>query len=205
MLGSEDQVMPEFEQSELTERENARIIKTAVNPRPIAWISTRGTDGTDNLAPYSSYNYVSSAHPVVLFNSPNEANGGLKDTARNAVETGEFAVNVVTEPDIERMDHSSEPVPVGESEFDSVGTERAPCRQIDAPRVSDAPITMECTLYDSHEIHDRLMILGEVVHFHIDASVMTDGKVDQRKVPTVGRLGGPFYTVSEPVEFQRQF
>lgn len=197
--------MPEFEQSELTDRTNARIVKTAVNPRPIAWISTRGPDGTDNLAPYSSYNYVSSAQPVVLFNSPNAANGGLKDTARNALDTGEFAVNVVTEPNLERMDHTSEPVDAGESEFDSVGIERAPCRHIEAPRVADAPITMECTLYDSHEIHDRLMVLGEVVHFHIDSSVMTDGKVDQRKVPTVGRLGGPFYTISDPVEFQRQF
>lgn len=197
--------MPEFEQSELTERETARIIKTAVNPRPIAWISTRGVDGIDNLAPYSSYNYVSSAQPVVLFNSPNEANGGLKDTARNAVNTGEFAVNVVTEPDLERMDHTSQSVAAGTSEFDVADIERAPCRHIDAPRVADAPVTMECTLYDSHEIHDRLMVLGEVVHFHVDASVLTDGQIDQRKLPTVGRLGGPFYTVSEPVEFQRQF
>lgn len=197
--------MPEFDESELTERENARIVKTAVNPRPIAWISTRGEDGTDNLAPYSSYNYVSSARPVVLFNSPNETNGGLKDTARNALDTGEFAVNVVTERNLERMDHTSEPLPTAESEFDSVGIERAPCRRIDAPRVADAPVTMECTLYDSMEVHDRLMVLGEVTYFHVDEAVMTDGKIDQRNVSTVGRLGGPFYTVSEPVEFERQF
>lgn len=197
--------MPEFDESELTDRENARIVKSAVTPRPIAWISTASQDGTDNLAPYSSYNYVSSAEPVVLFNSPNAAHGGLKDTAQNALDTGEFAVNVVTEPHLERMDHTSESVPAGESEFDAVGIERAPCRQIDPPRVADAVITMECTLYDSIEIHDRLMVLGEVEYFHVDEEVMTDGKVDMRKVPTVGRLGGPYYTISDLVEFQRQF
>lgn len=197
--------MPEFSVSDLTERENARIIKCAVSPRPIAWISTRGTDGVDNLAPFSSYNYVSSDRPVVLFNSPNEDHGGLKDTAQNVMDTGEFVVNVVTEDLIEEMDHTSATIPPDESEFDLVGLERAECEMVDAPRVAVAPIAMECTLYDTIEIHDRLVIFGEVGHFHVSEAVMRDGKVDQRLLPTVGRLGGPYYTVSELVEFERQF
>jgi flavin reductase (DIM6/NTAB) family NADH-FMN oxidoreductase RutF len=197
--------MPEYDLTDLDGRERARIVKTAVNPRPIAWISTTGADGVDNLAPFSSYNYVSSREPVVLFNSPNEDNGGLKDTARNAVETEEFAVNVVTEPLLETMDHTSKSLPPGESEFDLADVERGPCRRIDPPRVADAVVTMECTLYDSIEVHDRLMVLGEVQYVHVADEVLTDGKIDQRKVPTVGRLGGPYYTVSEPVEFERQY
>ncbi|MEF8842150.1 MAG: flavin reductase family protein [Haloarculaceae archaeon] len=189
----------------LTERERSRIVKSAVTPRPIAWISSRSTDGVDNLAPFSSYNYVSSSRPVVTFHSPNEAHGGLKDTARNAVEAGEFAVNVVTEPLMEVMDHTSATLPPEESEFDHAGIERAECTAIDAPRVADAPVTMECTLHDTVEVADRLMVLGEAVHFHVSEDVLTGGKVDQRKLPTVGRLGGPYYTVSEPVEFERQF
>jgi flavin reductase (DIM6/NTAB) family NADH-FMN oxidoreductase RutF len=197
--------MQEFEVADRTARENARIVKSAVSPRPIAWISTRSEDGVDNLAPYSSYNYVSSDHPVVLFNSPNEANGGLKDTARNAVERGEFAVNVVTEPSLERMDHSSKRLPPERSEFELAGVERAECRDIDAPRVADAAVTMECTLYDTLGVHDRLVVLGEVQRFHVADDVTTDGEIDMRKLATVGRLGGPYYTVSDPVEFERQF
>jgi len=189
----------------LSERERSRIVKSAVTPRPIAWVSSRGEGGVDNLAPYSSYNYVSSSRPVVTFHSPNEANGGLKDTARNAVEAGEFAVNVVTEPLLEAMDHTSAKLPPEESEFDHAGIERAECVRIDAPRVADAPVTMECTLHDAVEVADRLMVLGEAVHFHVSEAVRTDGEVDMRKLPTVGRLGGPYYTVSEPVEFERQF
>ena len=188
-----------------TPREIARIVKTAVSPRPIAWIGTADGDGADNLAPYSSYNYVSSREPVVLFNSPNEADGGLKDTPRNALDTGEFAVNVVTEPLLERMDHSAESLPPGESEFDAVGVTRADCRRIDAPRVAEAAVAMECTLYDSLEIHDRLMVLGEVEYVHVDDDALADGRIDQRKLPTVGRLGGPYYTVSDVTEFERQF
>jgi len=191
--------------SDRTPREVARVVKTAVSPRPIAWISTVDADGVDNLAPFSSYNYVSSREPVVLFNSPNEADGGLKDTPRNTLDTGEFAVNVVTEPLLERMDHSAESLPAERSEFDEVGVTRAECRRIDAPRVAEAAVTLECTLYDSLEVHDRLMVLGEVEHLHVDDDVLTDGRIDQRKLPTVGRLGGPYYTVSDVVEFERQF
>jgi flavin reductase (DIM6/NTAB) family NADH-FMN oxidoreductase RutF len=197
--------MVEHDAASLTGRERARIIKSGVTPRPIAWVSSRSESGVDNLAPYSSYNYVSSSKPVVTFHSPNEAHGGLKDSARNAVDTGEFAVNVVTEPLMEAMDSTSAKLGPEESEFDEVGIERAECTAIDAPRVADAPVTMECELHDTFEVADRLMVLGEVVHFHVSEDAVTDGKVDQRKLPTVGRLGGPYYTVSEPVKFERQF
>jgi flavin reductase (DIM6/NTAB) family NADH-FMN oxidoreductase RutF len=197
--------MEEFAVADRSARDNARVIKSAVSPRPIAWISTRSEDGVDNLAPYSSYNYVSSDPPVVLFNSPDAEDGGPKDTARNALEREEFAVNVVTEPLLAAMDSSSERLPPEESEFDHVGVERAPCRRIDAPRVAEAAVTMECTLHDSLSVHGRLVILGDVEYLHVSEAVLTDGTIDMRKLPTVGRLGGPYYTVSDRVEFERQF
>lgn len=197
--------MHEFDSTELDGDENGRLVKCAVTPRPIAWISTTSEDGVDNLAPFSSYNYVSSNHPVVLFNTPNEDHGGLKDTARNVLATGEFAVNVVTEPLLEQMDHSSAPISSDESEFELAGVDRAPCRRISPPRVADAVVTMECTYYDSMEIHDRLLILGEVQYFHVADDVLTGGRIDMQKVDTVGRLGGPYYTVSDPIEFERRY
>ena len=196
--------MTEYSPADLEPRENARIIKTVVAPRPIAWISTVDGDGTENLAPFSSYNYVGSRRPVVLFNSPNEASGRMKDTASNALETEEFAVNVVTESLLEEMDRTSAPIPSDESEFELAGIERAECRRIDAPRVADAAVTMECVLYDSIAVYEKLMVLGEVVHYHVSDEATIDGEVDSRAVDTVGRLGGPYYTISDPIEFERQ-
>jgi len=197
--------MTEFDVAELDERRTSRLVKTAVSPRPIAWISTRSPDGDDNLAPFSSYNYVDSRRPVLMVNTGRREGGRLKDTARNAVDAGEFAVNVATETDLERMDHTSRPLPPGESEFDLAGIPRADCRTISAPRVADAAVTMECRFRESLDIHDRVVLLGDVTYVHVDESVTTDGQIDARKLPTVGRLGGPFYTVSHPVEFERQF
>lgn len=197
--------MNEYSAADLDPDENARIIMSAVTPRPIAWVSTVDENGNENLAPFSSYNYVDSHDPVVVFNSPNEGSGRMKDTARNAKETEEFAVNVVTEDLIETMDRTAASLSPDESEFEFADVERSPSREIAPPRVANAAITMECTLYDTIEVHDRVMTMGEVVHYHVSEDVLTDGKVDSRKVPTVGRLGGPYYTVSDPIEFERQF
>jgi hypothetical protein len=49
------------------------------------------------------------------------------------------------------------------------------------------------------------MVLGDIQYFHVDETVMNDGEVNTREVDTVGRLGGPFYTISHPVKFERQF
>jgi len=142
----------------------------------------------------------------VLFNTPNGERSELKDTARNALESGEFVVNIVTEADIERMDHTSAALPEDESEFDLVDIERGESRTVSAPRVaSDAAVSMECRLHDSIEVHDKLMILGDVQYVHVDDDLLTDGQIDMRDLDTVGRLGRPYYTVSGPLAFERQY
>ena len=35
-----------------------------------------------------------------------------------------------------------------------------------------------------------VVVLGEVVHAHVDESLLTDGKMDTRKLDAVGRLAG---------------
>lgn len=197
--------MATYDIDSLTPRERTRIIRSAVTPRPIAWISTRSPDGVDNLAPFSSYNYVAAAEPVVLFNTPYAEGEEQKDTPRNVLETEQFAVNVVTEPLAQQMDTTSASLDSDESEFDFAGVERAPCERIDAPRVTDAVVTMECTLYDSMRIRNRLTIFGDVEYVHVDESALTEGEIDAAKIASVGRLGGPYYTLSEPMEFERQF
>jgi len=197
--------MPEYDVDETDTRTRNRIVKSAVAPRPIAWISTLSTDGVANLAPFSAYNYVSSAEPVVSFSVPFAERDELKDTPRNVLETGEFAVNVTAEALAEEMDASSAALDPDESEFEFAGVEATDCETIDAPRVADADVTMECTLYGTMRVHDRLLTLGDVRYIHVADRAMTDGKIDATKLHQVGRLGGPYYTDSDPMEFERQF
>ncbi|MEF8801677.1 MAG: flavin reductase family protein [Halolamina sp.] len=177
-----------------------RIITTLVSPRPIGWISTRD-DERDNLAPYSYFNVVSTSPPVVMFSGSTD-DGEPKDAGRMAVETGEFVVNLVTEDLASQMDATSAPLD-DVSEFDFVGLERAEAKTVDAPRVAAAAACLECTLYDTKEIHDNLVVFGAVEHISVDERLTTDGVVDMEKADSVGRLGGPYYTRIDVLDVER--
>lgn len=168
-----------------------RIITSLVAPRPIGWISTRD-DERDNLAPYSYFNVVNTYPPVVMF-SGNTRDGEPKDAGRMAVDTGEFVVNLVTEDLVEGMDATSVPLEDA-SEFDFVGLEREASVTVDAPRVAAAAAHLECTVYDTLEIYESLVVFGEVTHIAVDDRLTSDGVVDMTRIDSVGRLGGPYYT-----------
>jgi flavin reductase (DIM6/NTAB) family NADH-FMN oxidoreductase RutF len=199
--------MPEYDVGEVDDRFTGRVVKSVVTPRPIAWVSTYGADGTANLAPYSTYTFVGLERPVLLFTSPNDLDteDGYKDSARNAMRTGEFAVNLVTEDLIEEMDDTSASVDPGVSEFERAGLEAVECSTIDAPRVAAASATMECSLHDTLDVFDRIVVFGEIEHYHLDEALLSDGEIEMENVASVGRLGGPYYTVSAIHDFERQF
>ena len=169
-----------------------RVLSSAVVPRPIAWVSTRSEDGVDNLAPYSFFTVALVDPPVLLFASVDGADG-LKDTPRNARDTGEFVVNIVTDGLEEAMNETSATLPADESEFDRAGIERADSRVVDAPRVAEAEIAFECTLHDLVDVGGSTLVLGDVEYVHLDESVTTDGTIDVNEVEAVGRLAGSLY------------
>ena len=173
-----------------------RLLSTAITPRPIGWISTTSTDGVDNLAPYSFCNVVAVEPPVVMF-APVGRDDGLKNTPRNVKATEEFVLNTVTRDLVEAMNATSATLPSDESEFDHLDIERAESVAVAPPRVAAAKVAFECELYDWIEVGNSVLILGEVVHVHVDESVLTDGKPDITKLETVGRLAGSYYTSTD--------
>lgn len=177
-----------------------RVLTTLVSPRPIGWISTVDGDGRDNLAPYSYFNAVSTDPPVVLF-SAGTRDGERKDTPRNALDTGEFVANLVTEPLAATMNETS--AATAGSEFDAAGLERAPSTRVDPPRVAAAEAALECVVHDHLTVYDNTVVLGEVVHVHVADDLTTDGTVDAATVDTVGRLGGPYYTRLDRLDLER--
>ncbi len=179
-----------------------RLLSTAVTPRPIAWVSSRGPAG-ENLAPYSFFNVVAVDPPVVMF-APVSTAAAPKDTLANALETEAFVVNVVTRDLVEAMNASSATLDPVESEFEHAGVTAAEADRVDAPRVAEATVSFECELYDAHEVGGSTMVLGEVVRAHVDEDVLTNGKVDVGRLATVGRLAGNWYaSTDERFEIER--
>lgn len=173
-----------------------RTLAGAVIPRPIAWVSSLSPEGVENLAPYSFFNVVSTSPPVVMFAPTDRSDRpeGLSDSARNALDTEEFVVNVVTEPLAEAMNATSATLPPDESEFDHANLERAASETVAPPRVAAAEVAFECELYESIDVGSNTMVLGEVVSVYLDEDVTTDGKLDVEKLDAIGRLSGSYYS-----------
>lgn len=179
-----------------------------IAPRPIAWISTRSNDGSENLAPYSFFNGVSYAPPQLMFAStgtkPDRPNG--KDTLSNILETEVFCVNVVSYALKDKMNMSSGQVARDIDEFDLSGVARLTCNTIDCSRVVDAPASMECKLVRVVELPGdaNFVVVGEVTGIHICDDMLKDGLFDVSRFQPLARLGYQDYTrVSERFALKR--
>ena len=170
-----------------------------VTPRPIGWISTRGTDGSDNLAPYSFFNAVAYVPPQVMFAStgakPDRDN--TKDSTAQIRETGVFCVNIVEEALLEAMNITSANLPRDVAEFDRAGLERAPCHEIDCARAAGAPGALECRVTQIITLPGKAntVVFGEVVGIHLRDDCLRDGIFDITRFRPVARLGYRDYTV----------
>ena len=187
-------------------RDKARLphdpFKAIVAPRPIGWISTRALDGRVNLAPYSFFNGFASNPPIVGFSS----DGGYKDSATFAKDSGEFVANLATLALRDPMNLTSAPFPRGENEFLHAGLTMAPCRLVAAPRVLESPASLECKVVEVVEIKNRagewrghVLTLGEVVGVHIDEAFIRDGRFDTARAKPLARCGYQDYAVVEQV------
>ncbi len=181
-----------FDPQALSKSDMYRFLIGAVVPRPIAWVSTRAADGGTNLAPFSYFNAISSAPPLVGI-AISEREGDPKDTLRNIRETGEWVVNVVSEPLLPAMVKTSAEWPRAVSEFGVAGVTEAPAERVRAPRVREAQLWIECRLHREIPLGNSVLVVGEVVLASADDAVVTDGRIDAAKLRPVGRLGGELY------------
>jgi flavin reductase (DIM6/NTAB) family NADH-FMN oxidoreductase RutF len=171
-----------------------RLLSAVVVPRPIAWVSSRGPRG-ENLAPFSFFNVVAIDPPVVMF-APVGVGDDRKDTPENVLATEAFVVNVVTGDLVEAMNETAATVGPDESEFERAGVTAVDATAVDAPRVAEAHVSLECMLYDSMEVGGSTLVFGEVVHAHVDDDLLVDGKVDVTRLDATGRLAGGYYATT---------
>lgn len=162
-----------------------------VIPRPIAWVSTLGEDGTRNVAPHSYFNVVAHEPPHVIFSSSSGASE--KDTLRNVRRTGEFVVNIVTMDVVEPMNFTATDFPADEDEFTWADLTALPSATVSAPRVGEAKAHLECRVVDVVAAGNGNIVIGEVTHVHVDPSVWRDGRIDPELLDPVCRLAGTRY------------
>ena len=173
-----------------------------VTPRPIGWISTRGSLG-DNLAPYSFFNAVAYVPPQVMFASTSAKpdREGTKDSVAQLRETGVFCVNIVEYAARDVMNRTSGPWDAGTDEFALAGIDKAACETIDCPRVANAHAALECTVTQIVQLpgEANFVTFGEVTGIHMRDDCLVDGAFDVTRFQPLTRLGYRDYSVIREV------
>lgn len=175
------------------------LVNALVIPRPIGWISTLSGEGVRNLAPYSHFNLMGSDPFFVAF-----ASTEVKDTVANVREVPEFVCNIVTVDLLEKMNFTSGNFPRDEDEFGWAGLTPMPGAMVRPFRVAEAKAHLECELVQVVSDHNTHIVVGRIMHAHVDPSVWKDGRVDPRLLNPVCRLAGSSYaTLGELFSVQR--
>lgn len=175
--------------------DNYKILIGSVLPRPIAVVSTKNLDGTNNLAPFSFFTAVSSK-PMILAFCPliRTATGMKKDTVINIEREKEFVINVCSEAISDLVNLASAELPYGQDEFIHTGLTPIPSELIKAMRVKESPIQFECKLRDIISYGDApgagTLITGEVVRAHVSQDIFDNGRILTQKWNPIGRGAG---------------
>jgi flavin reductase (DIM6/NTAB) family NADH-FMN oxidoreductase RutF len=180
-----------------------KLLTGLIVPRPIALVSTVARSGVANLAPFSAFCQVGANPPAVLFCPALRAPGGKdmgchsdlrKDTLRNVEETGEFVVNVVNETIAASVNDTAAEVPPEVDEFQLAGLTPMASEAVRPPRVAESPAQIECKLlqviYVGRAPGAGVIVLGEVVRFHVREDLFEDFRIDPAALDAVGRMAG---------------
>jgi flavin reductase (DIM6/NTAB) family NADH-FMN oxidoreductase RutF len=171
----------------------------AIAPRPICFASTIDAGGNVNLSPFSFFNLFSTNPPVIIFSpSRRGRDNTTKHTLQNLLEVPEVAVNIVSYDMVQQVSLSSCEYPKGTDEFIKAGFTKELSILIKPPRVKESPVQMECEIIEIKPLGTKggagNLVIAEVLMMHIHENILGEnGKIDQRKLDLVARLGGNWY------------
>ena len=185
-----------------------RILTDAVVPRPVAWVSTLGPDGVRNLAPFSFFQAIGGAPPTVIVSVARHSDGDRKDTAANAMAAGELVVNIVSEDLLEQMNATSGDYRDrrrrvrrrrrhgGAVRARGGAAGRRVAGLVRVPRISSVAV--------GREPDDYVLLICEVVAFHVRDGLLQDGRIDPELLRPICRLGGTgFARLGEVLQLAR--
>jgi len=180
--------------AELGRRERNALVNGLIAPRPIAWVSSLGPDGSRNLAPFSFFGAFSFDPPTIGI-GPGSRAGVNKDTLANVKATGELVVNLVDRSLAEAANACSGEWGPDVDEWDVAGVEPAPSEVVAPARVNEAPAALECRVRQVLELGDAArasnnLVVAWVVRIHVADEAMDGLKPLPDVLDLVGRVGG---------------
>lgn len=185
-----------FAFADLTPAQRYKMLCAAVVPRPVAWITSVDKEGIVNAAPFSFFNVFAEDPALVIVGMNRKADGQRKDTLNNIETAQAFTVNIADVSQADLMVASAASYPPDRSEPEALNMPLGDARMNGIPHLSNCPLALECTLFESRKLGpERHIIMGEVV-----ALVAKDGlfdretlRIDPNGFAPLARLHGTSY------------
>ena len=190
-----------FNLKDLKPGDKQYYLQHIIAPRPICFASTIDKSGNVNLSPFSFFNLFSSNPPIVVFSPARRVRDNTtKHTLQNVLEVPEVVINIVTYDMVQQTSLASCEFPREVNEFIKAGFTAEPATLIKPPMVKESKVKIECKVIEVKPLGTEggagNLIICEVLCMHIDDSLLNEkGKIDQRKINHVARLGDDWYCV----------
>ena len=178
----------------LDRRARGGLIAGLVSPRPIAWVSSLGSDGSPNLAPFSFFGAFSFDPPTIGI-GPGSRQGVNKDSLANVKATGEFVINLVDRSLAEVANACSGEWGAEIDEWEVCGMEAVPSETVAPARVAAAPAALECRVRQVIELGEIDRASNNLVVAWITRIYVRDDALDgldplPDMLDLVARMGG---------------
>ncbi|MCB9163336.1 MAG: flavin reductase family protein [Flavobacteriales bacterium] len=171
----------------------------AIGPRPVAFASTIDADGRPNLSPFSFFNVFGANPPLLIFSPARRGRDNTtKHSYHNVKAVPEVVINVVTYGMVHQTSLASTEFAEGVNEFVKSGFTPIASEKVRPFRVKESPVQFECVVEQVIQTGTGggagNLVICKVVMIHVNEDVLdANGKIDQRKIDLVGRMGGHFY------------
>ena len=148
--------------------------KPFMYPQPVLIIATYDENGVPN-AMNAAWGITTDFNEISISLSEHK-------TTDNFAKTGAFTVSMGTEDQVTACDYvgivSGRKVP---DKFNRAGFHATRSEFVNAPLIDELPLALECKV---KSFNDGILI-GEIVNVSADESVVTDGKVDMKKLKPI--------------------
>ena len=165
--------------------------QTWVYPMPVLIVGTYDENGVPN-AMNAAWGGVYDTNQIMLCLSHDHK------TTENIKKTGAFTVSFATEDTMIACDYvgvtSAYDVP---NKFEKAGFHATKSSRVNAPLIDELPMAFECRVKSFK--NERLV--GEIVNIVVDESIITDGKIDPKKMKPIvyDSANHKYYSLGEVV------
>ncbi len=180
-------------------REAYKLLVGSILPRPIAFVSSIDANGIANAAPFSFFTAIC-ADPMLICFSPMRrgTDGAKKDTLVNIESTGQFVINIVSNSMAEPMNDCAIEFSADVDEIAEVGLTKEPSIKVNVPRIKESLVHLECVQEQVLHFGDTpgagSLVIGRVVHVHVNDELFDKGRIDSAKLNPIGRMAGNIFT-----------